>query len=384
MAQAINTAASLECAFNEFNRYSSQLETSYRELTDRVAALTSSLQAARDAERRQFQVAEQLSQRLEHLLDVLPAAVLLLDRRGMIRECNRRAVELLETPLLDCAWSVVAQREFCGDQSRDGELKLRNGRRLSLARRSLGHDGGEILLLTDITESRRTAECLQRSERLKNIGEMTARLGHQIRTPLAAAMLYAGKLGENGTPLQAEAAGNINRRLREMSALVNDMLVFAAGAKMRGDHVPALDLLHDVAEVFASQMNGGEIHIEVADKDLGVRANRGALHSALSNLVQNAVQACDESPVVTLSAVSLGDRVCLTVSDNGRGIPENIRKRVVEPFFTTRPQGTGLGLAVVKSVAEAHGGELLLDCGPQGTAFSICLPVLSPAENGDE
>lgn len=384
LAQATINAESLEIAFNEFNQYSSQLETSYRALSDRVAALTTRLEAARAAEQRQFAVAAQLSQRMKHLLDVLPAAVIVIDRSGMIRECNRRAIELLETPLFDCAWSVVVQREFCGDQSRDGELKLKNGRWLSLARRSLGAEEGEILLLTDITESRRTAECLQRSERLTSIGEMTARLGHQIRTPLASAMLYAGKLASSGTGSQVEAAGNINRRLRDMSALVNDMLVFAAGAKTCGDDVPVSELLHEVAEEFALQMNGGEIRIEVAADGLGVRANRGALHSALSNLVQNAMQACTDTPVITLSAVRGAERICLTVSDNGRGVPENIRKRIFEPFFTTRPQGTGLGLAVVRSVAEAHGGELLLDCGPQGTAFSICLPTTPSGNNCDE
>ncbi len=380
MPEAMINAESLENAFKEFNRHSSRLETSYRDLGEQVAAISARLEAAKEGERTQFAVATRLGQRLEHLLDVLPAAVLVIDGDGMIRECNRQALQLFASPLLDCAWSVIVQREFCRGKSSDGELKTRDGRWLSLARRSLVPETGEILLLTDVTESRRMAECLQRSERLSNIGEMTARLGHQIRTPLASAMLYASRLEESSGPTQAEAAGNISSRLRDMSVLVDDMLVFAAGAKTRGDFVAAADLLQALAAEFALQMNGGEIRIEVADEDLGVLANRGALYSALANLIRNALQAADDKPSIELSAVRAGDRVCFTVTDSGRGVAENLRQRLFEPFFTTRPQGTGLGLAVVKSVAEAHGGEVLLDCGPQGTAFSICLPAPQAAE----
>jgi signal transduction histidine kinase len=78
---------------------------------------------------------------------------------------------------------------------------------------------------------------------------------------------------------------------------------------------------------------------------------------------------------VELGAEQVDGRVCLTVSDNGHGIPDAVRPRLFEPFFTTRPQGTGLGLAVVRAVVEAHDGEILVDTGPNGTTFALCLPA---------
>jgi two-component system sensor histidine kinase FlrB len=385
----------LESAFDAFNQQSSRLEASYRGLQDQVALLSAQLAAAERAELQQLLEKERLGNRLARLLETLPAAVIVIDGEGIIRECNKLAEELLNTPLLGCAWSVIVQREFCRGASLDGELKLNDGRWLNLSRRSLDSEPGDILLLADITESRRTAELLQRSERLSGIGEMTAQLGHQIRTPLASALLYASQLDEAGTPEQKEVAGNIARRLRDLGSIVDDMLNYASGAKKNGEYINVSELLHDVAESIAPQLKkGSQLRIEIVDSSLNIIGNRDALKGALLNLVCNAGQACEDQPIIELCGLRSGDRVCLTVTDNGKGISEDIRFRLFEPFFTTRPQGTGLGLAVVRSVAEAHAGEVLLECGPQGTAFSLCLPApddrvvtrqaLLPAERIDD
>ena len=95
------------------------------------------------------------------------------------------------------------------------------------------------------------------------------------------------------------------------------------------------------------------------------------------NLVNNSIQACSGAVSIQLGAVVTAKRVYLTVTDNGDGIPDAAKPKLFEPFFTTRPQGTGLGLAVVRNVAEAHGGEVLLDSGANGTTFAICLPPFS-------
>lgn len=377
MASSVANAQALESAFEAFNRHSSMLETSYQALQDKVSVLSAQLETAQRVECQQHVEKELLSNRMMRLLEILPGAVLVIDGDGIIRECNTRSAEILSTPLIGCAWSVIVQREFCRGASRDGELKLRNGGWLNLSRTPLGTEPGEILLLADITESRRTAELVQRSDRLTSLGEMTARLGHQIRTPLASALLYASKLDNTGTPAQKEAARNVSQRLRDLGSMVDDMLSFAAGAKQPGDVVLVSELFHDVADAVAPQLDSGsQIKIETVNPDLSVFANREALKGALLNLVTNAAQASDGNPVIELCAVQSGNQVCLTVTDNGPGIRKDIRSRLFDPFFTTRPQGTGLGLAVVRSVAQAHGGEVMLDCGPHGTAFSICLPEL--------
>jgi len=377
----VNTAVkadALEDAFNAFCRKSSLLESAYGELQEEVSILNAQLQHARRVENQQHAVKNLLSNRIVHILEMLPGAVLIIDAEGTICECNSRAEELLQLPLLGCAWSVIVKREFCRAASKDGELKLRNGQWLSLARRSLGIEPGEVLLLTDITESRRTADLLQRSERLSTLGEMSACLGHQIRTPLSAALLYASELKEIGTAEQIQAAKQVVARLQDLSATVNDILAFAKGTQPPGECVNVEELFNDVDCLAQSQLQGrGRIVVEVAEQDMQVFANREAIKGALLNLVTNAIQAGHEDVVVELSAVRLRTQICLTVTDNGPGIRKDIRARLFDPFFTTRPQGTGLGLAVVKSVAEGHNGDVVVDCGPHGTAFTICIPEKS-------
>jgi two-component system sensor histidine kinase FlrB len=131
-----------------------------------------------------------------------------------------------------------------------------------------------------------------------------------------------------------------------------------------------------VVDSFAPTQIGSCLQLAIGNTNLQVRANRDAIKGALVNLVSNALQACNTTPRVELGAEVLGDRICLTVSDNGHGIPDEIRPRLFEAFFTTRPQGTGLGLAVVKAVVDAHDGEILIDSGASGTTIALCLPAL--------
>ena len=383
-SEAANTA-SLESAFDAFNQHSSRLERAYRDLQLRFADLSNKLDTSRRTATAQTLENERISNRLLSLLEALPAAVIIIDSNGVIRECNHRASILLNRPLIGVAWSVVVQREFCRGASRDGELKLQCGRWLSLSRQSLFNEGGEILLLADITESRGNAEMLERADRLASIGEMTATFGHQIRTPLASALLYADSLQKSASPEQKERATNIVRRLRDLSGMVDDMLQYAGGATRSGQTVSVSRLLEDVVDTISPQLQSGtRIQIEIADNTLQVTANRDALKGALLNLLTNSIQSCDANPVIELSAVQTRDMTCLTVSDNGTGISADIRDRVFEPFFTTRPQGTGLGLAVVRSVAKAHAGEVVLDNSGSGTSISICLPIVARDKTDDQ
>jgi len=372
-ATAINQE-NLRLAFDAFNQQSSVLEASYRQLQCKVESLTAQLRAAHDARHRELIEKERLGSRLARTLEALPGAVIVLDGNGIIQESNGRATELLNRPLHGRAWSEIVQREFRNGESADGELRLRDGRWLSLSRRPLVSEPGEILLLADVSESRHMAELLQRRERLSCIGEMTASLAHQIRTPLASALLYASQIASESAPREKLAA-KISDCLQELGRMVEDMLRFASGARRMNDTVAVTELLQDVVDSFAPQQGATALHILQTGRDLKVAANRDAVKGALVNLVSNALQACGDAPRVELGAERTGDSICLTVTDNGQGIADDVRPHLFEAFYTTRPQGTGLGLAVVRAVAAAHDGEVLVDSGCAGTTFALCLPA---------
>ncbi len=371
-------AATLESAFHAFNERSQLLESSYRELQQQVAQLTAQLQASQSARHRELLEKERLSEQLSRTLDALPGAVVMLDTFGTIIERNDNAAALLNQPLLGRPWAEIVKREFTPAGNADGELQLNDGRIISLQRRSLMAGQGEILLLTDVTESRRLGELLARHQRLSAIGEMTARLAHQVRTPLASALLYASQLPAAGS-VQESLGTRIVARLRELDRMIDDMLQFAGGARHDDEDILVAALLHDVADTGRARCaTDVRIVVSIADNTLRIAGNRGALKGALLNLLDNAAAACRRDGIVELGAVREADKLCLTVTDNGCGIPPNARAKIFEPFFTTRPQGTGLGLAVVRSVAAAHDGDVLVETSSSGTTFAICVPA--PAE----
>lgn len=378
MSQAAIDPQALEVAFAAFNEQSGLLEDCYRALQGRVVELTARLRSAQSERHRELLEKERLGNRLSRLLETLPGAFLVIDGAGVILERNNRATEFLNQPLLGSCWSDVVQREFCPNVRVDGDLRLRDGRWLNLFRRPLDTEPGEILLLTDVTESRRMSKMLQRRERLSAIGEMTASLAHQIRTPLSSALLYLSQIESDKTTeaKRRETAAKIAPCLRNLDKLVNDMLCFASGARSDEETIVVYDLLQEVFAAIEPQLQGcSYVTIELDDRTLTVSGNREALKGAMLNLVSNAIQACGPTPVIELSAASTAEQVCLIVSDNGCGISAAVRKRLFEPFYTTRPQGTGLGLAVVYSVAEAHGGEVVVESGSHGSTFAICLPA---------
>lgn len=378
-ARAMN-AKTLESAFHAFNQHSSVLEASYRGLQARIESLTAELAEANVARRADIAEKERLGSRLSHLLETLPGAVIVIDGEGIIRETNSKAPELLDRPLLGQSWSSIVRREFFAGTTTDGDLELRDGRWLGLSRRRLQSEPGEILLLTEVTERHRMSELLQRHQRLSCIGEMTAQFAHQVRTPLASAMLYASQL-ERSTAARRKVADRINARLSDLGRMVDDMLGYAGGASRSEAVVRVADLLQAVQAAIEPQLEaGGTLRISLADPALLVEANADAMQGALLNLVNNAIQACADNAEIELGAMQSANQVVLTVTDNGHGIEKAIRPRLFEPFFTTRPQGTGLGLAVVQSVVSAHNGEVLVDSGPRGTTFALCLPACGDDE----
>jgi two-component system sensor histidine kinase FlrB len=274
----------------------------------------------------------------------------------------------------------VASAQFARTNAEDGEFRLRDGGWLALSRRPIPGSDSQILLFTDITESKRLRESLQRRQRLSLLGEMAARLAHQIRTPLSAAMLYAGQIGQRSRgEFSAECAGKIQARLRDLEAMVQDMLAFAGGTPSDEEVIDARGLLDAVVETAAADLPDHlRIVTDMRGGNFALLGNRSALAGALLNLVTNAIQHSADAGVITLGAARDADGdIALSVGDCGCGVSEALRQTIFEPFFTTRARGTGLGLAVVRSVAKAHGGDVELDTSAAGSTFTLRLPAIN-------
>jgi two-component system sensor histidine kinase FlrB len=220
-----------------------------------------------------------------------------------------------------------------------------------------------------------------RQERLATLGEMAARLAHDVRTPLAAALLYASRLGLEGVSDadRRDIAGKVVARLRHLEGLVAHMLAFARGGGAILTRCDVSAILESAAQSLAARLTGrAQLTIRTHAPGLAVFGNAEALVGAVVNLATNALDAtaAEAEPRVEIEASAEGASAVIRVRDNGPGVPPAARARIFEPFFTTTPGGTGLGLAVVRSVALAHGGGAALEDVAAGTCFAISLPAL--------
>lgn len=371
----------LQQAFALFNEVSEQLTSAYTELQGKAESLTQELAIANGELRRQVQEKEVLLLRLAQLLDALPGGVVVLDAQGCVEETNPVAERLLGEPLAGERWSEVQSRALEATPTH-GEWILHHGeQRVSMSRSEREGSGGAILLLQDITESHNMEAQLQRHKRLSAMGEMAAALAHQLRTPLATALLYTSNLRD--TALSEEERLRFTDkalgRLRHLEALIKDMLVFVRGGKNAQEDVLVSGLISDVQQVMEPQMAQHGVAFEVRNhcSDLIILGSREALTGALTNLLANAMQACVNDGKVLLEAIlEKKQYILLRVTDNGRGISPDMLERLFEPFFTTRTEGTGLGLAIVREVAHIHGGDVTVKSKlGKGSEFNLRLPV---------
>jgi two-component system, sensor histidine kinase FlrB len=383
--KAVNRGQDLHEAFHAFSEMSERLTESYRVLEERVAVLTEELAAARSERLQQLAEKERLANRLQQLLDALPGAIVVLDGNDVIQEYNPGAVELLGEPLRGEKWIDVAKRAISGLSGDGYYATLCDGRQVGISSRALGSEPGRILLLKDDTETRRLQEMLNRHQRLSAMGEMIARLAHQIRTPLTSAMLYVSHLSKAHFDVNAKShyAEKILVGLRQLERMVNDMLVFARGGEFTPESVSIDALLDELRQILEPQLQqcSGKLSITSNAAEAFVEGSRDMLLGALLNLSTNAMQACDKGVDIKIEVFSRQTgAIEIRISDNGPGINEEIQKKIFEPFFTTRSGGTGLGLAVVRAVIQGHQGDVQVRSVPgQGATFSVKLPVLQGA-----
>ncbi|MGW7774922.1 sensor histidine kinase [Pseudomonas machongensis] len=372
----------LEQAFALFNQVSSQLSESYNMLEARVSELKGELEVVSAQRMAELGEKERLANRLQHLLDLLPGGVIVIDGQGYVREANPAACELLGAPLVGELWRQVIARSFAPREDDGHEVSLRDGRRLSIATRSLDAEPGQLVLLNDLTETRRLQGQLARHERLSSLGRMVASLAHQIRTPLSAAMLYASHLADDQGGLALETrqrfAGSLKERLHELEHQVRDMLVFARGELPLNDRLTPKALFQALQQAAQSHVQGHAVRWQ-CDTHLGeLLCNRDTLVGALLNLIENALQASSEPARLKVHLLRREQSLHLCVSDAGSGIDAQLLARLGEPFLTTKATGTGLGLAVVKAVVKAHQGSLELRSKVgRGTCVRVVLPLIN-------
>jgi two-component system sensor histidine kinase FlrB len=367
-------------AFESFQEAYRNLADSHQHLEQWVSELALALDDARRGNATLESGQVRAASRLANILQAMPAGVLILDGEGRIQEFNSVAAEMLTGVSAGRQWREVVAESFTPRWDDGHDITLRGGLRANISTQALEGEPGQIVLIKDVTQTRGLQDELNRHRRLASMGEMAAALAHQVRTPLASAILYLSnvRMGRGDEALRQKCVDHALDRLQHLERLVADMLLFARGNMFDTADVRLDELLQELTTEAADVDTSVDFRIEVIDTTGGVvlRGNRDALASALRNLIDNARQACEGAGSICIEAVMEADTLALRFTDDGPGIPENLRETIFEPFFTTRIGGSGLGLAVTQSVVCAHGGDISLENGRErGTTFVVRLPA---------
>ena len=255
-------------------------------------------------------------------------------------------------------------------------------------------------IFTDISDQKRIEALRLRTERLEAVAELSASLAHEIKNPLASIRSSIEQLA--GNERQGEDERHLTRLvIREsdrLSRLLTEFLDFSRVRVTQGrpfDLVQVVEAAVAVVRKHPDCPEDAKLRIVVKTPP-PVEGDEDLLHRVVVNLVLNAVQASTDTPEVLVEVrearpddvpmgVRLGTAVLLSITDDGPGIPEELRDRLFEPFVSGRTGGSGLGLAIVQRAVQAHRGLLFLDSRPgAGTTFSIVIPAAGPAEVSED
>lgn len=369
----------LKEAFGLFSRASGELIHAYSDLQKQLATLSAQLEMANLALASQSAQRASLAERLALLLDALPAGVVELAVDGTVLRQNPAAQDMAGADWTGLDWARVSAAMTPADVGDAWLLPSGAAPREVIVEQRPLPDGSTIVLLHDISRQQALARQLADQERLVAMGQMAASLAHQLRTPLATAMLYTANLARE--PLSREDrerfAGKALDRLRQLEGLIRDTLGYVRGEAYELHDVAVADVLEEVEHAVLASARARAVTF-ACRQDAGVtrvRADARALASALVSLIENAFAYSTPDSEVTL-AVRRGEAgVEFAVCDQGPGVPAEIASRIFEPFFTTRSDGTGLGLAIATRVAQQQGGQLRLDARhAPGACFVLSLP----------
>jgi two-component system sensor histidine kinase HydH len=241
---------------------------------------------------------------------------------------------------------------------------------------------GTVIHIRDVTEKTLMEQRLRRMERYMGLGSLAAGLQHEIKNPLGALSLHVQLLNEalddgQATPAIREILDVLNTETRRINGVLEGFRDFASVAKLNRTEVDVAELIRKLVRLIEPQAQQQQVRIETelqhADS-LRLLLDPGRIEQVLLNLVVNAMAAMPDGGVLKIRLVPSVDTVEIKVADTGGGIPEALRDKIFDPYFTTRSTGTGMGLALSEKIVRQHDGNIDFQSGPDGTVFTISLP----------
>lgn len=374
-------------AITTFTNVLESLQESHRRLEDRARHVDAELCRANEELGAKVTELDRVKQHLEAVLTSIPTGVVVYDTQGRIVRANDAATEILGLGRADLLG--VNMVDGLAGSAADGtptETLCADHHVRVLARRysAITLDGdaaaGGVEVIEDQSALVRAKERLHRLDKTAALGTMAGGIAHEIRNPLHAIQGFAELLlrETDGDSRATRHATRIKEGVTEIESIVASMLGIAGTGELRVESFNVRAMVRDAVEAVMQDREAPERWtLEMVGPATTIVADRIKIRQAARNLVANA---CDAQPTggpIRIETVTTPKGVELIVSDGGPGVsPENV-DRICDPFFTTRAEGTGMGLALVQRVAELHGGGLELRTPPaplEGASFSLAIP----------
>jgi signal transduction histidine kinase len=385
-ALSLSPEMSVEDAIASFSAVLEDLQVSHARLEERAAHVEAELCAANKELATKVEELDEVKCHLESVLTSIPAGVVVYDAEGQVQAANRAALEILgadEQEIIGSTeWSGLAGRDAHGEPVEvlcsDGETRVLAHRYSEVTRGQ--QVSGAVEVIEDQSVLVRAQERMHRLDKTAALGTMAGGIAHEIRNPLHAIQGFAELLVREsaGETRATHLATRVREGVFEIEAIVAGMLGIAGDGGLNLEECDVADLVEAACEAARRQCgdsNRWNIEVDV-DADVLI-ADRIKVRQALRNLIANACDVQPDGGAVSVSATSTESGVEFRVSDAGPGLrPQDIH-RLCDPFFTTRAEGTGLGLALVQRVAQLHAGAFEPDPNAAalgGASFVLTIP----------
>ena len=240
-----------------------------------------------------------------------------------------------------------------------------------------GEKIGYTFVFSDLTDIKSLQAQVELKHRLSQLGEMSAGISHELRNSMSVISGYATLLGKKVEDTNKSTVESITSEIAHMDQIISELLAFARPSVLNREDID----LNNLIEKTISSINVDKKDIEIsvhADSPVSVKADGLLLRQALSNLLINAAESMSGQGKIDITLKQLKNKAEITVKDAGSGIPEDIRQKIFLPFFSTKQDGTGFGLALVQKIIVSHSGSIEVDSREEeGTAFRVVLPLVS-------
>ncbi len=390
--------------FATFNHTIKRLNESYAALQERYQKLSDELTATNEKLRAVLEQNIQTTNFLQNVLESLTAGVITVDLDGRINSINRAGCRILQVNhdnIITREYEQLFERSLAGANSLcrllDGGESFRNlekdvqiagGNIVPISSSSApitdsnGFTVGALEVFVDLSEVKRMQEEMARVKSLAALGEVAAVIAHEVRNPLSGIAGFAALLREelgDDSP-HVNYVDKIIAGVQKLNRSVTSLLEYARDLRHQPRPGDLGALLTETIDFFRMDLHtrnsASKVELQLPNRPVMCAFDRENLGGALVNLLKNADEAMPDGGTISVSITAKKEKVLLSVADQGTSIPADIREKIFTPFFTTREGGTGLGLALVKKVVDAHQGTIAVDSHHgEGSVFRIELPA---------